>query len=694
MGRLHAAIDVGGTFIDVIMCDAETHELAVLKLPNELAGREQSLLKAIEQLTEQFGANIGEIDTIVIGTTVVTNALLQGTLARTGLITTQGFRDVLEIARMERPAPYDLQKRRPAPLVPRHLRLEVRERVDADGQVLCPLDVDSVVAAATALRDADVQAVAVSLLFAFANPTHEQTVRGILAQELAVPVSLSSEVLPVFREYERTSTTAINAATTLVIDRFIESIKLLLDRGVRRVYIMGSEGGCLTLQEARRYPVRCIMSGPAGGVIGGLRLATRHGLRDALTLDVGGTSTDVALLQGGALPYTDERTVGGYAVALPSVEVETVGAGGGSVAYIDPTGLLRVGPLSAGADPGPICYLRGGTRPTVTDAHVALGHIGANAMLGGNFVIDRDAATRGIEEQLGRPLGLTWARAAQGILEVVTANIVRAVRAISVERGHDPRGLTLIAFGGAGPLHALDVARSLEVPRVLIPRYPGVWSAYGILTSDISYSGYLTWFRTWNEIDVSQLAAVFDRLVGGLGARVASDGLHAAPLRIDRAVDLRYRGQSHTLTVAVDELSAPGVARAAEAFHLEHERRYGHSARTDTIEVVNIRATIVYGRPTPDHIAEAKQHARPAGAAPQHRLVWLSDPEPALCPVHQRDSLCSGQILEGPAIVEQYDSTIVLSTGDTVEVMEDGLDLLVHVRPARDNHQGTATVSR
>lgn len=678
MSALCAAVDVGGTFIDVIVADRNSNSVAIAKLPSDKGIQGHDLVAIFERLSQQCGSNVEHIDSVVIGTTVVTNALLEGSLPRTALLTTRGFRDVLEIARMERASSYDLLRRRPAPLVPRHLRFEVPERVAENGEVIHELEEGSVVATLRRLRDAGVESVAVCLLFSFANARHERRIGEIVSQELKVPVSLSSDVLPVFREYERTSTTVINAATLSIIDRFIKGLQPLIARGVHRIYIMGSEGGCLTLQEARRYPVRCIMSGPAGGVIGGLELAVRHGFDSALTLDVGGTSTDVALVRNGVIPYTDQRTVAGYSVALPSVEVETIGAGGGSIAHIDPTGLLRVGPVSAGADPGPICYRRGGTRPTVTDAHVALGRLGARTMLGGTFVVDRDAAVRGIEEHLAGPLGLEWVRAAQGILEVVTANIIRAVRAISVERGHDPRQLTLVAFGGAGPLHALDVARSLEIPRVLIPRWPGVWSAYGILSSDIRYSAYRTWFRNLSDIAPSELEHVLERLEAGLVERVTADDLDAATLRTERSVDLRYRGQSHTLTIPVRELNGHGSRTLAAAFHTEHERRYGHSAPEDILEIVNLRVTAIYPHAPSRESGVSPRQTAPANPV-DNRSVWLSGSAPVRCPIYYRDDLPSGQMLEGPAVIEQYDSTVVLSPTDKMEVMGRGLDLLVHV---------------
>mgnify|MGYP001265018628 CR=1 FL=1 len=675
MSRLWGAIDVGGTFIDVVVGDVETGQLRVAKVPHRQASHGEDLAATLDRFAREFGRNRHDLETLIIGTTVVTNALLEGTIARTGLVTTEGYRDVLAIARMVRVSSYDLHARRPPPLVPEELRLEVQERLDIDGQVLRPLDPASVAQAAEALRDAHVEAVAVCFLYSYANPEHEQRVGTMLSEALGIPVTLSSDVLPVFREYERTSTTVVNAAALPVMEAFLAGLSDVTVDGRSSMYVMGSEGGCLTIQEAQRRPAATILSGPSGGVVGAAMLAGKYGLTDVLTLDVGGTSTDVALLRGGRPPYTSDRAVGGYSVALPSIEVHTIGAGGGSLASIDRTGLLRVGPQSSGAEPGPVCYGRGGEKVTVTDCYLALGRLGETTMLGGEFTVDKQAALRAIDEQLARPLGVSWVRAAQGVLEVVTANIVGAVRKISVERGHDPRELTLVAFGGAGPIHALEVARSLEIPRVLIPRLPGVFSAYGMLGADIRYPIYRTWFHTLTSISMDDLHSTFQPFEADTRQRASQDGIDLVDVRFERAADLRYEGQSHTLTVRVD-LEESDLQELADRFHHEHERWYGYADVNTPIEIVNVRSTLVYTR----SIAIADTPAQGSGAAIGQRQVWFTEPELVDCSVYQRDSLAADQVLVGPAIIEQYDSTVVLAPGDRLEVL-DGLDLLVEIRP-------------
>ncbi len=676
---LSAAVDVGGTFVDVVVADPRNGETRIAKVLHRRGEPGADILDAIGTLAQRFGTGIADVDSIVIGTTVVANALLQGWLARTGLITTEGFRDVLEIARMHRTSSYDLHKRRPPVVVPRELRLEVSERLDHHGTVLKPLKDADVTAAVERLRCEGVEAVAVSLLFSFVRPEHERQIAAALAS-LGVPVSLSSDVLPVFREYERTTTTAINAATSTVMRDFLDGLEPLTGRGDARAYIMGSAGGCLTFSEARRFPVKCAVSGPAGGVMAALDLARRQGLETLLTLDVGGTSSDVAMLRGGQVPFTNERAIGGYPIAAPSVEIETVGAGGGSIAFIDRANLIKVGPQSAGSTPGPVCYSRGGVDPTVTDAHVALNRLGVRSMLRGSFALDRDAAIAAIEEKIAVPLGLTWQKAALGILQITTANIVAAVRTMSVERGHDPRVATLVAFGGAGPLHALEVARALEIPRVLVPRYPGVFSACGILSADIQYAAQRTWFRPLAQITQGDFDDVCTTMRRELLARTAKDGLEAEALRVVWAVDLRYHGQSHSLMVPLTDPTLAGLAGARAAFLEQHLQRYGHASQADAVDLVNIHLTVSQVR------HPIRQPVHPAAGAPRPlttRDLWLDPDRTTAVPVYDRADLQPGWTAAGPLIIEQYDSALVLSPGDRFEVLGETEALMITVTNTR-----------
>ena len=677
MTGLLAAVDVGGTFIDVVVTNPATGDTRIAKVLHRRGDQGNDILAALDDLAGKMGASAADIDAAVVGTTVVTNALLEGTLAKTALLTTDGFRDVLEIARMTRPSSYDLHARRAPVVAPRNLRLEVPERLDFHGDVLRPLDEDALDRCIEFLRREGVDAVAVSLLYSFVNPEHERRIRQKLAS-LNVAVSLSSEVLPVFREYERTTATVLNAATMPVMAQFLTGLETLKEHGPARTFVMGSAGGCLTFAEARRFPIKCALSGPAGGAVGALELSARHGLGEALTLDIGGTSSDIALLRDGVIPVTDERAIGGYPVAVASAEIETIGAGGGSIAYLDRTGSLKVGPRSAGSTPGPACYGRGGAEPTVTDAHVALNRLGVHSMLGGEFALDRDAAVAAIEKHIAAPLGLSWQRAAQGILQIATANIVRAIRAMSVERGHDPRRMTLIAFGGAGPLHAVDVARALEIPRVLVPYYSGVFSAHGILSVDIAYDAQRTWLRRLADIDEAALASLTGEMADALLARAAADGFTPDELITAWSADLRYQGQSHALTVELSEATPQGLAVSRTAFLAEHHRRYGHASETLPVELLNLRLKISRPRPNAGEVGQVES----APVAPVgNRHIWLTPEASVDCPVYQRAGLPEGWSAAGPLVIEQFDTLTLVGAGDQVEVLPGSRALSIVINP-------------
>ncbi|MCS0502163.1 hydantoinase/oxoprolinase family protein [Ancylobacter mangrovi] len=673
---LLAAVDVGGTFIDVVLADPARRTMRIDKVLHRPGQQGRDIIDALTSLAATMERPLADLAAVVVGTTVVTNALLENRLGRTALVTTDGFRDVLEIARMTRASSYDLHKRRAPVVVPRERRLEVPERLDHDGNVLRPLDEAALARVVEALREEKPDAVAVCLLYSFVSPEHEKRVAESLAP-LGVPLSLSSEVLPVFREYERATATALNAATMPIMAAFLEGLESLGADVGGRCFIMGSAGGSMTRSEARRFPIKCAMSGPAGGVVAARQLAELHELDLVLTLDVGGTSSDVAFLREGRIAITDERRIGGYPVAVASAEIETIGAGGGSIAHLDKAGLLKVGPQSAGASPGPVCYRRGGTEPTVTDAHLALNRLSPSGMLGGSFALDREAAIRAIEEKVAAPLGVSWQRAAHGILQVTTANMVRAVRTMSVERGQDPRRATLVAFGGAGPLHAIDVARALDIPQVLVPFYTGVFSAHGILSVDISYDTQRTWLHDLAAVAQEDLAAITGEMRAGLLVRAAADGLDPARLHEDWSLDLRYRGQSYALTVALPGLDLTGLAAARRAFLAEHRARYGHASDTLAVELLNLRLRV--SEPSAVNMGVEPGPAVSGGPLGARRVHFAED-DIAECPVYQRTDLAEGWIGCGPLIVEQFDSVTVLGRGDTVEVLPGSRALLVTIR--------------
>jgi N-methylhydantoinase A len=675
MGSVWLAVDAGGTFLDIVVLDPSLRELHVLKVARRAENHGTEIRDALGQLGGIFGDGGSQTDQIVVGTTVVTNGLLEGRLARAALVTTEGFRDVLALGRMQRASSYNLRARRPRPLVPAERTLEVRERVDFEGNVLRALDGGSVERVLGELIDTGAETVAVCLLHSYANDEHERAVGAAIEERLGLPVTLSAELSPLSGEYERMSTTLLNAAAVPTFASFAASLEAPTGGEGPAVLVMSSAGTCLPLSEARAKPAATILSGPAGGVAGGLRLARRFGETSAITLDVGGTSTDVALLSEGSAMHSDGRTVGGYAVALPSLDIHTIGAGGGSLARVDHMGLLSVGPESAGSNPGPVCYGRGGTTPTVADCYLALGLLGESSMLGGDFPISRQAAVDAIEEQLATPLDSTWAHAARGVLDIATENMVRAVRRVSVEKGYDPRRAALIAFGGAGPLHGVSVARALGMRRVLVPSTPGVFAAVGMLLGEVSYGRQWTWLRDLADLSLEQFVVAFEEVESALGKEAAREGLTVDAARIEREVQLRYRGQGNTLTVPVPT-PLRDLETLATAFHRRHHAEYHYHDQAGTVEVVNLRASLVWSSP----ISEELVGARPKStghetAARDERGVWDASGGRNTYPVHSREALRTGDRVVGPALIEQYDSVTLLEAGDVAAVVEGVLSI-------------------
>jgi len=665
--RPRLGVDVGGTFTDLVaVSDGRLHTEKVASTP---AAPEQGVLDAVREST----LDPGRVGFFAHGTTVATNAVLEGTWADTALVTTEGFRDALEIGRQDRPSLYDLHAEKPRPVVERDRRFEVRERLDERGGVVEPLrerDVDDV---AARIDETGVESVAVSLLFAYENPDHERAVADRLRETLDdVAVSRSSDVLPEVREYERTLVTCLNAALRPVVDSYVGE----LDRSLSAaglgtpLRLMGSNAGLMSASAARERPVYTLLSGPAAGVRGATHVAGLAGYDDLLTLDMGGTSCDVSLVRDGEPTVSTAVEVGDYPVGVPMVDVHTVGAGGGSIAHVDEGGALRVGPRSAGADPGPVCYGRGGTEPTVTDANLVAGRIDPEAFLG-----DVGGATEAAHEVIGSladELGRTPEGAAAGVLDVANANMARALRVVSVERGHDPREFTLVAFGGAGPLHASALAAEVGVPRVLVPRGAGVLSALGLLVSDLTYDESVSRVRPLSTVDSDGMAGTFADLEASGRDRLADTDV--APVRIERSLDLRYRGQSFDLSVPVDG-ERPDLETVRDRFHAAHERRYGSASPDEPLELVTVRVR-VRGVVDPPTLDAPGRDGTLAGAVRETRSVWFDGEHET--PVYERAALPTGAEFDGPAVVEGSESTLVVHPGDTVTVDADA-NLVVEV---------------
>jgi N-methylhydantoinase A len=636
-------VDVGGTFTDLVaLVDGR---LITAKVPTTPGNQARGVVSALEVVQP----GVGDVSSFVHGSTVATNALLERRGARTALVTTEGFRDVIEIGRQNRAALYDLTRDRPAPLVPRELRFTVRERMGRDG-VLIPLDPESVRAAVDACGRAGVEAVAVCLLFGFLHPEHEQKVGKALRETLpGIQISLSSAVLPEFREYERCSTTVCNSYLAPRLGAYLESLAdEVAALGLPSPLVMQSSGGAAEIKTAAAHGASCLLSGPAGGVVGAAWVAGLSGFQDLLTFDMGGTSTDVAPVLDGTVQTTTESVVAGVPVKLPMVDVHTVSAGGGSIAWVDAGGALRVGPSSAGADPGPAAYGRGGREPTVTDANLYLGYLPDGAALGGEVRLGRGLAEAALR-RVGARIGLDSEETARGIIRVADAEMIRALRVISIERGLDPRELTLVAFGGAGGLHACSLAEELGIGRILVPLAAGVLSALGLAIADIrrdQVHPFLAELETADRTDIEACLA-------GLEANVGGRRVEEASLRLARLADLRYQGQSFELTVDATDLE-----ELAPRFHAEHERRYGYRMEDEVVELVSLRLVATVPRTKPDLAgAPPREHANPTLRRASFDGGWQE------IEVHDRADIGMGSELQGPAVVEFAESTLLIRPG-------------------------------
>lgn len=593
-------VDVGGTFTDFYALDDQAGRFIVHKTPSTPGHPAQAIIDGIQSLCTRHAIDPSAIRRLSHGTTVATNTLLQRRGARVALITTEGFRDLLEIGRQIRPHMFSLQEDYPTPLVPRQRRFEVAERVMADGRVLRPMDVASLKDAMAQVRASGAQACAVCLLFAFVNPEHEQAIAKALEEE-AIPglyVSLSSEVQPEFREYERLSTTVLNAYLQPIIADYLRDLSDQLAERLPQAAlgINQSSGGLMSFGRARQFPIRTALSGPAAGAVGAIDTARRAETPDIITLDMGGTSADVALVQDYATGTSYDREVGGFPVRLPMADIHTVGAGGGSIAWFDRDGLLKVGPLSAGASPGPACYRMGGEQPTVTDANLLLGRLSPDGLLGGSMPLNVEAA-RAVLTPVAERLGFSCERAAHGILGLVVSNMVRAIRAISVERGHDPRQFALMPFGGAGPLHASEVARSLGIRTIIVPASPGILCAQGLVVSDLKEDFVRTARTRVEPSQHEQIGETIEALQHDSRMWFEAEALPPAQRSLHVVLDMRYVGQNFELSVpldptVLDALDQDDLAdRLCALFFEAHERQYGYHNPAAPVEIMNYRAT-------------------------------------------------------------------------------------------------------
>lgn len=687
---LRIGIDVGGTFTDGILIDEDSGSFTIAKVPSTPADPSEGFMEAVRRLFENHqGVGWPNLEYLVHATTVVTNAVIEGKTSRAAFLVTAGFRDLLEIGRQTRSSLYDPQFQKLQPLVPRRHVFEIPERLDARGEVVRPLDVAAVGAIARRLVELDIETVAVCLLHSYRNADHEQRVAEVLASEApGLMVSLSSDVAPEFREYVRASTTVINAAVRPPVARYLGRIsRQVADAGAEAgLFMMQSNGGVTDFASASERPVAMVESGPAAGVMAARAVARALGTADAFSFDMGGTTAKVGLIQGGEPRVVKDYEVGavaraagrgghGYPIRTPVVDLVEIGAGGGSIAWIDEGGGLRVGPTSAGADPGPVCYRRGGEQPTVTDANLVLGYLDPNYFLGGGMVLDREAAESAILRTVAEPLGMSAVDAAAGIVELANAAMVNALRLISVQRGYDPRDFLLVGFGGAGPLHANRLAAAVGISRVAIPRSPGVYSSIGLVDTDLRRDDQMSVIEPTAELADERAQKIFATLESRGRAALVDQGVATAAISHLRQFDMRYAGQGYELAVDVP-LGAVSVADADEAFHAAHQRAFGFATPDEPTEVVNVRVGSI-GRirsprmgsvPSSTDWKVAAKGSRPAYFAESGGFVETA--------VFERTRLGEDAVVAGPAVLEEFDSTTVVAPGYRASVGTSGIVLI------------------
>jgi N-methylhydantoinase A len=678
-----AGVDVGGTFTDVIVADTESSEVWIHKVASTPEDPSKGLIAGLSSANGDPGA----VDILLHGTTIATNALLQHDGAKVGMITTRGYRDILHIARHQRPQHYSIHQEVPwqdRALIRRRYRRVVTERIGPGGEIITPLDEDEVADVAAELRERGIEAIVIGFINSYRNPAHEERAREIVASVAPdVFVTTSSSVFPQFREYERFTTAAINGFVGLKVRNYLQRLgSRIAESGMQaELRLMRSNGGVVTSEVAAELPATLLLSGPAAGVLAGAHVGRTCGHENLITFDVGGTSADIGIVTPRGITEATARDtfIAGYPILVPMIDVHTVGAGGGSIAYVDSGGAFRVGPKSAGAEPGPACYGRGGQEATVTDANVVLGRLRPEYFLGGAMTIEPALAAEAVERLSGQ-LDLPAGEAAAGIVTLVNNNMANAIRSRTIQKGHDPRGFTLVAFGGAGPLHAAEVARSLEIPQVLVPIYPGLTSAMGLLSTDLKYDLIENEFMLDREADLTKLNADFARLDAEAREQLRRDGVPDEGITLVHAADCRYVGQGYELRVPMPAgpLDEEAMQAVSGEFHRLHEEEYGHVFPSNPIQIVNIRVVAIgetpklpaLSPPQATRVADAKIDEAPVQFSENGSLSeWPTA-------FYRRDGLPAGARVEGPAVLVQFDSTVVVPPGASAEVLPTG-DVLI-----------------
>ena len=685
MPRYRIGVDVGGTFTDAVVLDEESGMTLVVKVPTTPDDPSLGFMTALARAIERFQINPNEVGFLAHATTIATNSIIAGGCGVAGLIATEGFRDVLEIARQARPALYDVFYDKPASLIPRHLCIGVPERMDANGSELVPLDQAAVREAGAALAREGVESIVICFLHSYRDPSHERRAGELLAEICPdIPVCLSSDICPEYREYWRASTAAVNAVLLPVVGRYIERLDRHLEeaRVESELYLMASGGGIVSSRVARHQPVQLIESGPAAGVIAAAEVGVNAGLPNLISIDIGGTTAKTALVQNGRATVSNEFEIGGvslatttrtrgrgYPVKIPVIDLVEIGAGGGSIGWVDPGGALSVGPQSAGAEPGPACYGKGGAEPTLTDAQIILGRINPDNFLGGEQRLFPQLAAKAVRERIAERLGLRLEEAALGMIEIANAKMSGALELVSIQKGIDPRGFTLVAFGGSGPLHAVELSSALGIERVLVPPAPGVASAWGLLSTDLRHTFSRSYIADLNDIDLSFVKGCFDEFRGQSEDILTDEGVIPANVTITLEIDVRYRGQSYELSIPYPQTDdrAELINIVTESFLAAHEHTYGFAARGQSIEIVNLRLEASGAVPRPRTKKLERRRGTTERAHKETRSVVFPTGSTE-CAIYDRYELGAGDQIGGPAIIEESDSTTLVPLGYTARV--------------------------
>lgn len=675
-------IDTGGTFTDVSLIEESSGKSYITKVPSTPANPSVAVRNGIEQITKKVGIKNEEISFFIHGTTVATNAMLEQKGAKTALLTTKGFKDVLQIGRQTRPKLYDFQARNSKPLVDRNWRFELDERIDVMGNIVKQVDEEEVKQIATILLEEEIDSLAICFINSYVNESNEKRVKELL-REMApdLSITLSCEVLPEFKEYERTSTTVANAYVLPKMKNYLTHLrKEIKEKKINSdLYVMQSNGGVINAETAINIPVRTMLSGPAGGVLSGEMVAKNTSHKNIITIDMGGTSLDTALIENEVPQFTTISEIDGKPIKIPMIEMHTIGSGGGSIAWIDAGGALKVGPHSAGATPGPVCYGNGGKEPTVSDANAILGRLNPEEILGGSMKLDVASARKIMKEKIANPLGVTVEEAAEGILKVINANMVRGIRVISVEKGHDPRNFSLMAFGGAGPLHAVDIAKDLNSKNVIIPPNPGIECAKGMLTADVRHDYVQTYTNRFHTVQIKELNNAFSILIERATEELKKEGFDHTSIELQTSLDLRYLNQAYEISVPVQALhiKSEDLEKSASLFHHLHEKIYGFSREEEQLELINIRL-IAKGLIKEVKVAHKSLDRLNEVKAVSSRDVYFNGAFHST-PIYERESMMVHSVIKGPAVIEQLDSTIIIHPEQSAKVDNMG-NLIIHIQ--------------